>query len=513
MQELKWFATFTKSSLDSVDMKVLEMNAEALGIEPIQLMENAGTAVANFINKKFPRTEKILVLCGKGNNGGDGLVAARHLAASHKITVAIIGSKKEITSLQALLNLHTIEKNPFIDLVEHAEEKIDSLLENCDLVVDAIFGTGFTGALPRQVEAVAKKVEKSKKQVVSIDLPSGLDATTGYEKGAFKATATITFHKLKTGLLNSKNAGTIVVADIGIPFEAEICTGPGDLFKAAPKRSKEGSKFDNGRVLIIAGSDDFHGAPFLAAEAAYNTLASLRIGAGYAVLFVPSEIRNLARRISPNLIVRPFGKETIAQGDMETAKQEIEKSNSIAIGMGIGRENATLEAAAEIIKYAQYLNKKIVVDADAIYALDRIGVLNKNVIVTPQEKEFEQIYGEKPSTELGERARQAVAVSNKLNACVVLKGHTSIITDGRLLKLNFAETPALATMGTGDVLSGIIAGYAATGASAFDASAAGVYLHSQIGDSLAAEKGMHIIATDLIDEIPHILKNYDSVLK
>ena len=233
------------------------------------------------------------------------------------------------------------------------------------------------------------------------------------------------------------------------------------------------------------------------------------MGAGYAVLLVPEKIKDLSRKVSPNLIVKPFGNETIGEGDFEEVKTQIEKSDSIAIGMGIGRSEESLEMARKIIDYAVSKGKKLVVDADAIYAIGKAARLNKNVAVTPQEKEFVQLYGEEESKELNERVSQAVALANSIGATVVAKGHTTIITNGKLLRLNTAETSALATMGTGDVLSGIIAGYAATGAVMLDACAAGVYLHSRAGDLLALEKGTHIIAEDLIDIIPKIIKAYD----
>ena len=511
MQDLKWFANYTKKSLDASDMKAIELNSEALDISPAQLMENAGSAVAQFVERKFARSKNVLVICGNGNNGGDGLVAARRLEKTHNVVVALLGSKQDVKAMPALANLHAIERSYCIRIEENASEKIESLLKNCDIVIDAVFGTGFHGKLPRQVEEIARKTAQKHVPVIAVDVPSGLDASTGKEANAFEATYTITFHKMKTGLLGSKKAGTVIVADIGIPIEAELSTGPGDLEAAARPRMLQSNKYANGRVLIIGGSKYFHGAPSLAANSAYNALSSLRIGAGYAVVLAPSEIIDIVRKASPNLIARSFGKETIGEGDLDSAKQEIEKSDAIAIGMGIGREPSTLRMTQQLIKHALALNKKIVIDADALYALHGAGLLNSNAAVTPQEKEFEELYGKKPEpeNELSSRAKEAIELAKRLNANVILKGHTSIITDGKLLKLNTADTSALATMGTGDVLSGIIAGYAATGTEMFKACVAGAYLHAKAGDALALEKGRHILASDIIDAIPKIIKEYD----
>jgi len=261
--------------------------------------------------------------------------------------------------------------------------------------------------------------------------------------------------------------------------------------------------------LIIAGSAEFHGAPVLAATAAQSTLATLRVGAGYAVLYMPNTVKAIAQKISPNLIVRGFGNKNIGEGQFEDIKKEIEKADAVAIGMGIGRAPETLEMAKKIIMYAKEKGKKTVVDADAIYALNKTTKLGSNIIVTPNDHEFEFLNGKATGKEIEERAKQAVDLAGKISVNIVLKGHTSIITNGSIVKLNKAETAALATMGTGDVLSGIIAGYAATGASAFDSAVAGVYLHAHIGDSIAKIKGNHILASDIVEQIPYFIKQYD----
>jgi len=510
MQNLKWFAKHTKRSLSASEMRAVEVNTEALGVSSREMMEMAGYAVAMHVRRLFKNAKNILVVCGNGNNGGDGFVAARMLENSYRVTVALIGSNEEIRKEPAAQEFKELATaNPFVSIIENAEEVMGNLCSQNDIIIDAIFGTGFHGALKHNAEIAIRKINESKKPVVAVDVPSGLDATTGNEKNAAKAKYTITFYKLKTGLLGSKKAGNIVVADIGIPLAAELFAGPGDLLKAAPKRSLESTKRDNGRVLIIAGSVEFHGAPVLAATAAQSTLATLRVGAGYAVLYMPNTVKAIAQKISPNLIVRGFGNKNIGEGQFEDIKKEIEKADAVAIGMGIGRAPETLEMAKKIIIYARAKGKKTVVDADAIYALNKTTKLGSSIIVTPNDHEFEFLNGKATGKEIEERAKQAVDLAEKISANIVLKGHISIITNGSIVKLNKAETAALATMGTGDVLSGIIAGYAATGASAFDSAVAGVYLHAHIGDSIAKIKGNHILASDIVEQIPYFIKQYD----
>jgi ADP-dependent NAD(P)H-hydrate dehydratase / NAD(P)H-hydrate epimerase len=283
-----------------------------------------------------------------------------------------------------------------------------------------------------------------------------------------------------------------------------------DLKLASKPRSPFSSKHENGTVLIIAGSSNYHGAPVLASNAAYNTLAALRIGIGYALLYVPSSIENPVRKLSPSIIVRTFGRRNIGEGNFASIKEAIRRSDAIVIGMGIGREAKTLRMAARIIGYAKSIDKKIVIDADAIYALRHLERLNQNAIITPQDREFSQIYGSMPDkSSVQKRTRSAVSAAKKLNCCILLKGHNTIITDGKSVKVIKSKSSALATMGTGDVLSGIIGGYAAIGNRAFKAGVAGAYLHSRIGDILHNKKGNHLISNDLVEQIPAILKKFD----
>lgn len=291
---------------------------------------------------------------------------------------------------------------------------------------------------------------------------------------------------------------------------AAILTGEKELRAATLPRPLYGDKHENGTVLIIAGSADYHGAPVLASNAAYNTLASLRMGTGYVFLYVPKSILNPVRRLSPSLIVRQFGRDNIGQGDFNEIKRAIQRSDSLVIGMGIGRKPAALKMASRIIRYAIKLGKKIVIDADAIYSVKSAGKMNKNVILTPQEKEFYVLSGKKPDQHsTSKRTAAAISLARRLSTCVLLKGHDTVITDGKRVKVVSSRSSALATMGTGDVLSGIIGGYAGIGAGIFEAGVAGAYLHSRIGDLLSKKKGNHILSSDLVEAMPPILKKFD----
>lgn len=280
-----------------------------------------------------------------------------------------------------------------------------------------------------------------------------------------------------------------------------------DLSLALHPRSAFSDKTSRGIVLVIGGSDRFYGAPALASNAAYNSLAALRTSAGYAKTYVPKAILSLVRGFSPNMVVNALGTSSIALNG--SIRKEIERSDAIAIGMGIGRKPAALKSAYGMIKYGMAKGKKIVVDADAIASV-KGRKLSKDVVLTPHDKEFFRLSGLTVSkTDIKDRAAKAISAARKLNANVLLKGHYTIITDGTRAKVNIPKTSALATMGTGDVLSGMIAALASSGASAYDAAVAGAYLHGKIGDLLYEAKGAHILAVDVIDMIPSVLKKYD----
>ncbi len=282
-----------------------------------------------------------------------------------------------------------------------------------------------------------------------------------------------------------------------------------DLKNALGRRDLFSNKYSSGRVLIIGGSSSYYGAPVLALNSAYQSLASLRAGAGYVKALVPQSILSTARSLSPNTVIEGLGKKTIVFN--KKAKDEIEKASIVIIGMGLGSKSAA--TAKKIIEHALKKEKKLIVDADAIPAIKNIRIKKAgSLIITPHDGEFFRLTGKKLKLrDMESRIKESVKAANRYNAIIVLKGHSTIVTDGKRIKINNAKTAALATMGTGDVLSGIIGGYAAKGADLFSAAVAGVYFHSRIGDILYKKKGNHIIATDIIDALPNILKGYGDI--
>lgn len=273
-----------------------------------------------------------------------------------------------------------------------------------------------------------------------------------------------------------------------------------DFLRLDKKRDAFSTKWSNGRVMVFGGSSRYHGAVALA------SLAALKAGAGYVISMVPKKILVEERAVSPNIIVIPSGMSHLSFG--KAAMGEIEKSDSVIIGSGAGRDPPTLRACASAITYARLSGKNLVIDADGLLAIN--GSINagrkENVVLTPNDKEAKVLAGAvvdaEGSSGMPKRIRVAIHIARTYNASVILKGHKSIVTDGTRVKVIAPKTATLATMGTGDVLSGILSFYMLQSSNAFDAAIGAAYLHAMVGDYIAANFGEHAIASDIIDNIP-----------
>ncbi len=287
--------------------------------------------------------------------------------------------------------------------------------------------------------------------------------------------------------------------------------GPGDIRRASVPRDMGSGKLDHGKVMVVGGSHEFHGAPSLASNAAQNLLAAMRTGAGYAVAYVPKGIADVNRKLSASIIVRGLPGDDITARNLPVLKDAAAHFDSVVVGIGAGRSAGTLSALYELISYLGRAGKVAVVDADATYAVHWKGRhLSANTIITPNDKEFALLYGRNVrKSGTSSRVAAAVALSNSMGCVVLLKGHETIITDGRRAKLVRSRHAALAVMGTGDVLSGIIGGFTAMTKDPFASAVAGAYLHSLIGDRLYSKKGNHIIASDVVEYIPRIMRRFD----
>lgn len=342
-------------SITSSRMAAIDANCEYLGIKRLQLMENAGAAVANAVKQRIS-SGKVAIIAGKGNNGGDAFVAARHLG-NYDVVVVLIGQKVEIKTPEAMHNWNALEKTtiPLIQLADSTE--FNTIIKNADVIIDGIFGTGIRGKIHEPESTAIDTINDSDAFVISVDVPSGFDPDGGEFEKSVHAGATVTFHRMKKGMLTPearKYTGDVQVADIGIPKEAEFFVGPGDI-KPFQKRPPTSHKGDAGRVFVIGGGA-YSGAPALAA------LGALRAGADIVTVAAPRNVADIIASFSPNLIVRALSSDRLIEDDIPVISDLIKKHDVIVMGMGLGASEETLAAVQKIVM----LCRKAVIDADAL---------------------------------------------------------------------------------------------------------------------------------------------------
>lgn len=506
-ENIKEFSIYTKKALGVKESYAIIMNTVSLGIDEKEITENASSSIF-FKMLRSHKNKRILIVCGNGGKGGIGFGLARRLINYSEVKVALIGEYENLKPITKL-NYELFSKISKVEIINFGSlGKLKNMIKTSDVVVDAIIGIGMKGRIMGLEYNVIKMLNESKKHVLSIDLPTGVDADNGtFNKAYVKADEVFTLYKMKKGILKNKLIRGTVVIDSGIPFIAELLTGPGDVFLTTEKKDIFSNKFSSGSLLVIGGSEKYQGAPMLSSFSAKTSLAALRTGAGYVTALVPKKIEEFARKGSDGIIINAFNNNKKEFLDM------VKKIKHKALVIGPGMENAEGIGVAELLKYEFKEGNKVIIDGGALKHLGKYkNMLNKNTVITPHEGEFKEFSGINIAKKtFRERIKIAVNLAKSYNCVVVLKGHITIITNGDLLKINEAKTPALATMGTGDILSGIIGAYCTMHKDPFECSTAGVYIHSNIGDKLYETKGNHIIAQDIIDMIPEFLKDFDVI--
>lgn len=495
------------------------------GIPGIVLMENAGVSVVRMLELKWePLAErKFCILAGKGNNGGDGYVIARHLSnQGAKVKVFLLGEKRAVSG-DAKINLDIIDKMG-IDTIEINNErdwdKVRVAATFSDCLIDALLGTGFRGEVSGDMARLIDIINAAGKPVVAVDIPSGVEADTGRVcSKAVRASYTVTFGLPKPGLFlypGAEYTGELTVADIGIP--TAVIAGldikqniiMADAIRAIiPRRSPADHKGMSGRVLVVAGSRGLSGAAAMAAEGA------LRVGAGLVTLAAPGSLQDVLAVKLTEVMTKPLAEIEAGSISGEAVSDIIRfsaGSDVLAIGPGIGREEETAAAVREVITAAEC---SIVIDADALNALaGYTRILNECAalpVLTPHPGEMARLTGLSTEAVNADRiaiARQAAA---EWGSIVVVKGASTVVAfpDGEVY-INTTGNAGMATGGTGDVLTGIIAGLIAQGMSSHDAAVAGVYIHGLAGDVAAQAGQMGMVATDLLKAVPAALYGISS---
>ncbi|MFW9924067.1 MAG: NAD(P)H-hydrate dehydratase [Candidatus Thorarchaeota archaeon] len=496
--------------ITSKEVRIIDSNCSELGIAVLQLMENAGSAAAKIILEKYPAAENIVICCGKGNNGGDGFVTARHLTSlGRKVTVILIGNKNEIGSPEARANFNILSEMQFsirLLVIDDSSNIIElkGILQKADLIVDALLGVGITKEPYEPIKSAIKVINNSGKPIVSIDLPSGMWSDISNDtKHMVKCDLVITFHDTKPCLTIDQLKEKVIVAEIGVPPEAEIFVGKGELKYSIPKRRIDSHKGENGTVLVVGGSEKYSGAPILASRAA------LRTGADLVITCIPEVIAEAVRSDSPNIIVREFEGEYFNKEHNDEILEIFDKFDSMVIGPGIGEHDETISMVLDLIERCP-AEKPIIVDADALKALKQKLTLakQKKILVTPHAGEFKILFNTAPPIDLLERKEFVKKIAKEHSLTILLKGKYDIISDGIKSKINRTGHEGMTTGGTGDVLAGILGEISAINKDTFYSACSSAYLAGKAGEFAAEDFGNSLLATDVIEKIAEVLLLY-----
>ena len=485
------------------EMRAIEMNAEYLGVSKLQLMENAGKTVAEAVKERFGPKVKVLIACGLGGNGGDGFVAARHLAGQgYPVSVILLGRSENIRSEDARVNweslVNMIESVKITEVHDSAE--IQPL--KASVMVDALIGTGMKGVLSSPYREMVQAINSAECFKIAVDVPSGLNSDSGEAEGdVVQADLTLTFHKPKTGLNEADILGQLQVCPIGVPPEAETHTGPGDVYIAHRHRAPESHKGDFGRLLVIGGSETYSGAPALTALGAYAT------GVDLVYVASPETVASVIAGFSPSLITVKLKGSRLAPRNLGAITSLLDRVDAVAVGPGLGVHDDTVEAVDATIEVVEEHGLPLLLDADALKAFSRgKRRLRTCAVLTPHGAEFKVLTGKNAEGTYRERGNLVKKEASKLDATVLLKGNVDVVSDGDAVRFNWTGNPGMTVGGTGDVLSGVVAGYMAMGVSPFEAAAAGAFINGAAGDTVYAEKGYHMLPSDLIDKIPWVIE-------
>lgn len=486
---------------DAAEMRAVDRWAiEEMGVPSLELMEAAGRAVAEAVGELAPQGP-VRVVCGKGNNAGDGLVAARYLReAGFEVEALLLWPADELSG-DAAANLARIP-------AEQINGDPEPRLAGSGAIVDAIFGTGFSGEPREPARGAIAAINACGAPVVACDIASGVDASSGEVAGAaIEATATVSFHSAKVGHCVAPGkwqTGELRIAPIGIPAGAPgrpvVGVIQSSVLDLAPRRGVQSTKFSSGQVTIAGGSRGLTGAVQM------SSCAAIRAGAGYATVAVPADLEIIFEQGQPEVmsVGCPGGDGCLAPGSAKSVLRAFERAAAGVFGPGLGRDPGSIELVREVLGA---IEAPLVLDADGLNAfagqLGRIAAREAATVLTPHAGELARLL-DRPSDEVSahrlEAAREAAKAAK---AVVVLKGDDTIVTDGERVAVNVLSAPALATAGTGDVLSGVVAALLARGLEPFSAACAAVIAHARAGREATARVGAaeSVIATDVIAAI------------
>jgi ADP-dependent NAD(P)H-hydrate dehydratase / NAD(P)H-hydrate epimerase len=514
---------FTSEEMRACD----KAGIEEYGIPGIVLMENAARGAVDVAEAEFGAlaNKRVVIVCGKGNNGGDGFAIARHLinrglavdALSLVPDESIQGDAR--TNLDILRRMEKGSDTLRVSLLRGSSQLSAMLERGPALVVDAIFGTGLASPIKGDIAEILEVLNSSPVPVLSVDIPTGIDADTGDVLGsAVRARCTVTMGAYKRGLLLGKgreHAGRVRVVDIGLPGEAVLrktastfLLERSDVAAMLPRRAFDAHKYQMGNVFLLAGSVGLTGAAVMASEAA------LRSGAGIVHLGIPASLNAIVEIKLTEVMTVPLHETdagSLSLKDFDRILARINDASVSVLGPGLSRQYETQNLLRRILEHA---TAPLLLDADALFALgghlDLLQKSDADIILTPHVGEFSRLTSQSKQEIESKRIDIAHTFAVEFGVTLVLKGAPTVIAtrDGHVF-INPTGNPGMATAGAGDVLSGIIAGFRAQGCTSEEAARTGVYLHGQAGDHARDCVGEYgLIATDLITSLASILKDF-----
>ena len=499
-------------------MKEAEAYAINSGISASRLMENAGSASARYIRGVMPLLNvRCTVICGRGNNGGDGFVAARRLVETGaQINVILACGKPQTNDAAGMLERLEDISVAVLDY-NRDRRRCVGLIAQSEVIIDSVFGTGFHGCADETMSELFGYINSSRAKVFALDMPSGANASSGAVEGAcVRADYTITFAAAKTGHFLSPAAGycgKIAVMNIGIPDAALDDTSTAEMLdldycrRALPVREKSSNKGNYGRVFCLCGSLTMPGAAYM------SSVAAARCGAGLITLGVPRCIH--APLISKLSEVMTIPLEETENGAVSLrAKSRIlsacSRADAVLIGCGLSRDPETVKLVCELIST---LSCTVILDADAINAvsehIDLLRDSKADLILTPHPGEMSRLTGRSVEDIQRDRVEAARSFAMDNGVTLVLKGADTVVSlpDGRIF-INPTGNPGMARGGSGDILAGMITGFAAQGLGHEAAACCGVYIHGLAGDRCADKLSQYgMLPTDMLTEIPQIFRD------
>jgi hydroxyethylthiazole kinase-like uncharacterized protein yjeF len=486
------------------EMGAVERNCSYLGVPTGLLMENAGRSVAEEVKRRFKPGSRVTVVSGLSGNGGDGCVAARHLAAAgYQVNVIVLGDPAHISHENTRSNYEVLTRmSSSVNITVIRDSSLVPEIK-ADVVIDGLIGTSMRGSLKPPFMQMVDAVNRADAYKVAVDVPTGMEADTGAVHGdCVHADLTVTFHRPKAGYAgNPRHLGELVMAPIGIPPEAERFVGPGDVWAIHPARDPDAHKGMYGSLLVVGGSETYSGAPALSAMGAYG------VGLDLVYVAVPESAAQAVMGFSPSLITVKLKGDHLTDDNIGQLEPFLGKVNAVAVGPGLGQREDTVEAYAKFHRLVQDKRLPMVIDADGLKAhAEAKPKVRTPTVFTPHSREFKILTGKDVGGEFSERGAVVQREAKRLGAVILLKGRVDVVSDGSRTRYNWTGNPGMTVGGTGDVLTGVTGAYMAMGAPAFEAACAAAFVNGAAGDRVAAEKGYHLLPEDVAAEVPYAIE-------